>query len=70
VSDAAGESIFMDSNTTERPKHGNGLAGEGRLGVEASPSSERQSMVRSSVQKCNSKEYLDAAAWKKCQLLG
>jgi hypothetical protein len=41
VSNAAGESIFMDSNTTERPKHGDGLTGEGRLGVEASPSSER-----------------------------
>jgi hypothetical protein len=60
----------MDSILTGRPKHDDRLAGEGRLDVEASPSSERRSMVRSSAQKCNSKEYLDAVAWKKCQLLG
>jgi hypothetical protein len=31
--------------------------------------SERRSMVRINAQKCNSKEYLDAGDWKKCQLL-
>jgi hypothetical protein len=48
MSDAARESIFMDSNPTGRPKLDDRLADGGCLAVEASPPSERRPMVRSS----------------------